>query len=141
MIVNKALASSFLLQPLSRSDTNATVHLLASPTTTTLTTATPLPATPTPQPTTSHAEQRIGSEEGKTTLLTIREALLQNIEDVDNDDELVMLTKRSLKNLLSSHCTCPYPAFDYSFEPDVYKNTITMHCTTCNFKNTSQPKR
>ncbi|MPC59561.1 hypothetical protein E2C01_053585 [Portunus trituberculatus] len=117
---------------------NALVHILASPTTTTLTIATP-------QPSTSHAEQRQGNEEEKGSLLTIREALLQNIEkgneDVESDDELVMLTKRSLKNLLSSHYSCPDPAFNYSFEPDVYKNTITMHCTTCNFKNTSQPEK
>ncbi|MPC68003.1 hypothetical protein E2C01_062192 [Portunus trituberculatus] len=117
---------------------NAPVHILASPTTTTLTTATP-------QPTTSHTEQRQGNEEEKVSLLTIREALLQNIEkgneDVENGDELVMLTKRRLKNLLSSRYSCPDPAFDYSLEPDVYENTITMHCTTYNFKNTSQPKK
>ncbi|MPC52414.1 hypothetical protein E2C01_046283 [Portunus trituberculatus] len=118
---------------------DAAVHCLASPTTTTFTTPTPLPATPTPQPTTSHVEQRKGNEE-KASLLTIREALVQNIEkgneDVDSDDELVMLTKRRLKYLLSSHCSCSDPAFDYSFEPDVYENT-TLHCTACNFKNTS----
>ncbi|MPC23087.1 hypothetical protein E2C01_016124 [Portunus trituberculatus] len=101
----------------------------------------PPPATPTPQPTTSHIEQIKGNEEEKASLLTIREALLQNIEKgieaVDNDDKLVMLTKRRLKNHLSSRCSCPDPVFDYSFELDVYENTITMHCTTCNFKNTS----
>ncbi|MPC58944.1 hypothetical protein E2C01_052957 [Portunus trituberculatus] len=117
---------------------NAPVHILASPTTTTLTTATP-------QPTTSHAEQRQGYEEEKTSLLTIREALLQNIEkgneDVESDVELVMLTKRRLKNLLSSHYSCPDPVFDYSFKPDIYENTITIHCTACNFKNTSQPEK
>ncbi|MPC47937.1 hypothetical protein E2C01_041698 [Portunus trituberculatus] len=127
------------------SERDAPVLILASPTTTTLTTATPLPATPTPQPTTSHAEQRQGNEEEKASSLTIREALLQNIEkgneDVDSDDELVMLTKRRLKNLLSSRCSCPDPAFDYSFEPNVYENTIIMHYTTCNFKNTSQPEK
>ncbi|MPC52904.1 hypothetical protein E2C01_046784 [Portunus trituberculatus] len=122
----------------------APVHILASPTTTTLTTTTPLPATPTPQPTTFHAEQRKGNEEEQASLLTIREALLQDIErneDEDGDVELVMLTKRRLKNLLPSCCSCPYPAFANSFEPDVYENTITMHCTTCNFKNTSQPEK
>ncbi|MPC20746.1 hypothetical protein E2C01_013702 [Portunus trituberculatus] len=123
---------------------DASVHILTSPITTTLTTTTPLPATPTAQPTTSHAEQRKGNEEEKASLLTIREALLQNIEkgneDVDSD-ELVMLTKKRLRNLLSSRCSCPDPAFDYSFEPDVYENTITIHCTTCNFKNTSQPEK
>ncbi|MPC47502.1 hypothetical protein E2C01_041251 [Portunus trituberculatus] len=114
------------------------IRILVSPTTSTLIAATP-------QPTTSHAEQRQGSEEEKAPLLTIREALLQNIEkgneDVDSDKELVMLTKRRLKNLLSSRYSCPDPAFDYSLEPDVYENTITMHCTTCNFKNTSQPEK
>ncbi|MPC54949.1 hypothetical protein E2C01_048878 [Portunus trituberculatus] len=104
---------------------DAPVHILTSPTTTTttLTTATPLSATPTPQPTTSHTEQRKGNEEEKASLFTIREALLQNIEkgneDMDSDDKLAMLTKRRLKNLLSSRCLCPDSVFDYSFEPDV----------------------
>ncbi|MPC44769.1 hypothetical protein E2C01_038449 [Portunus trituberculatus] len=114
------------------------VHILTSSTTTALTTAAP-------QPSTSHAEQRQGNREEKASLLTIREALLQNIEkgneDVESDDKLVMLTKRRLKNLLSSRYSCPDPAFDYSLEPDIYENTITMHCTTCNFKNTSQPEK
>ncbi|MPC37298.1 hypothetical protein E2C01_030772 [Portunus trituberculatus] len=51
-----------------------------------------------------------------------------------------MLTKRRLKNL-SSHYSCPDPAFDYSLELDIYENTINIHCTTCNFKNTSQPEK
>ncbi|MPD02481.1 hypothetical protein E2C01_098068 [Portunus trituberculatus] len=122
---------------------NAPVDILASLTTTTLITATPLLATPTLQPTTSHTEQRKGNEEEKASLLTIREALLQNIEkgngDVESDNELVMLMRNKQKNLLSSRCSCPDPAFDYSLEPGVYENTITMHCTTCNFKNISQP--
>ncbi|MPC39074.1 hypothetical protein E2C01_032594 [Portunus trituberculatus] len=112
-------------------------HPPPPPTTTTLTTATP-------QPTTSHAEQRQGNEEEKASFLTIREALLQNIEegrDVENDNEIVMLMKKRLKNLLSSCYSCPDPAFDYSLELDVYENTITLHCTTCNFKNTSQPEK
>ncbi|MPC39377.1 hypothetical protein E2C01_032912 [Portunus trituberculatus] len=118
-----------------RKDAWNMIHILTSPTTTTLTTATP-------QPTTSHTEQRQGNEEEKASLLTVREALLQNIEkgkDVEND-KLVM-TKRRLKNLLSLHSSYPDPAFDYSLEPDVYKNTIPMHCTACNFKNTSQPEK
>ncbi|MPC43809.1 hypothetical protein E2C01_037463 [Portunus trituberculatus] len=113
--------------------TPSAVHILTSPTTTNLTTATP-------RPTTSHAEKRQGNEEEKASLLTINEALLQNIEkeneDVENGDELVML-----ENLLSSRYSCPDPAFDYSLEPDVYENTITMQCTTCNFMNTSQPEK
>ncbi|MPC50909.1 hypothetical protein E2C01_044742 [Portunus trituberculatus] len=43
---------------------SAPVHILSSPTTTTLTTATP-------QPTTSHTEQRQGNEEEKASLFTI----------------------------------------------------------------------
>lgn len=61
-------------------------------------------------------------------------------EDVESDDEIVMLTKRRLKSLLSSRCSCPDPAYDYSFKPDAYENTIVMHCTSCNFKNTSKPE-
>ncbi|MPC44466.1 hypothetical protein E2C01_038138 [Portunus trituberculatus] len=115
-----------------RKDAWNMMHILASPTTTTTLT-------------TSHTEQRKGNEEEKASLLTIKEALLQNIEkgneDVESDDELVMLTKRRLKNLVPSHCSWPDPAFDYSLEPEVYQNTITMYCTTCNFNNTSQPQK
>ncbi|MPC49249.1 hypothetical protein E2C01_043047 [Portunus trituberculatus] len=101
-------------------NSDAPVHILASPTTNNITTATPLPATPTPQPTTYHAEQRKGNEEEKPHY-SIREALLQNIEKENEDVE--------------------NSAFDYSFQPDVYENTITMHCTTCNLKNTSQQEK
>ena len=96
------------------------------------------------QPSTSHAEERKEENEEKASLLTIRESLLQDIEtgdeDKDSDDEIVMLTKARLKNLLSTRCSCPDDTFEYSFQPDAYKNTITMHCIRCNFKNTSKPE-
>ncbi|MPC43877.1 hypothetical protein E2C01_037531 [Portunus trituberculatus] len=103
--------------PLSQVSRDAPIHIFTLPSTTLApTTTTPQPATPMPQPTTSHAEQRKGNEEEKASLLTIRAALLQNIEkgneDVERDSEIVMLMKRRLKNLLSSHCSCPDPAFD-----------------------------
>ncbi|MPC21122.1 hypothetical protein E2C01_014098 [Portunus trituberculatus] len=68
-----------------------------------------------------HTQNRQRNKEEKASLITIQEALLQNIEKGNEDVE--------------------NPAFDYSFKPDVYKNTITMHCTTSNFKNTSQPEK
>ena len=61
----------------------------------------PLPPTPgatcsTPQPGTSQAQER-KADEGKASLLTIREELLQTLEaneDTDSDEENVMLTKK-----------------------------------------------
>ena len=103
---------------------------LSHATTTQRSTSPPLIATP--QPSTSHAEESKRNNKEKASLLNIRETLLQDIhkqdEDVESDDEIVMLTKRRLKNILFSSCSCPDPAFEYSFQPDLYENTITKHC-------------
>lgn len=105
--------------------------------------AVPLPTTShIPQPSTSHIAESKDKVE-KTLLLTIREDLLkthQEEEDSADSDEIVMMTKRRLKKLTSSHCSCPEPTLEYSFKPDVYENTVIIHCTTCNFKNISQPE-
>ena len=125
-----------------------TTPLLAA-STVTLPAAAPLLSTtqaaatsPISQPSTSHAAE--GKEkEDKTLLLTIREDLLQTHEeneDTDSDEEIIMMTKRRLKKLTSSHCSCPDPTLEYSFKPEVYEKTVTIRCTTCNFKNTSQPE-
>lgn len=101
------------------------------------------PTASTSQPSTSHAKESQGKDTEDTSLLSARENLLDmetRDEDVESDDEIVMLTKRRLKSLLSSRCSCPDPAYDYSFKPDAYENTIVMHCTSCNFKNTSKPE-
>ena len=110
------------------------------PDTTTLVPPSPQPSTSS-QLSTSHTTDITGND---ASLLTLRETLLQDIEKLEDDgvsgDEIVMLTKTRLKNLLSSRCSCSEPSFEFTFQPDAYENTITMHCTKCNFNKLSTPE-
>ncbi|XP_045134439.1 uncharacterized protein LOC123518003 [Portunus trituberculatus] len=125
-----------------RVDLEATAPLAVTPHATPLLPPTVAAARSTPQPGTSQVQER-KADEDKASLLTIREELLQTLqtnEDADSDEEFVILTKKRLKKLTSSHCSCPDPALEYTFKPKLFENAVTIRCTTCNFNNTSRPE-
>lgn len=125
-----------------RVDLEATAPLAVTPHATPLLPPTAAAARSAPQPGTSQVQEK-KADEDKASLLTIREELLQTLqtnEDADSDEEFVILTKKRLKKLTSSHCSCPDPALEYTFKPELFENAVTIRCTTCNFNNTSRPE-
>lgn len=53
---------------------------------------------------------------------------------------MIVLSKRRLKNIVASRCSCENPEYQYKFTHDIFDVSITLECTSCGKKEKSKPE-